>query len=318
MSDKLRVGLVGVGNISGAHMPAWLAMEDIEVVALCDIRPEQMEKYPDIPHFDKSTDMLEQVEMDILDICLPTPYHVDYACMAMEKGINVITEKPISLKKEDVARAFDTAKKNNVNFMVAQCLRWWPEYEMVRRYYESGEYGKLLSAHMWRLGNIPKWSWDNWMQDEKRSGFIPYDLHIHDLDFMVYAFGAPVDYQLRRARRPGQDYLTADYDFGDFFISCESAWYKGGYPFQSGFRFQFENALVTNEKGEGFKVYLGDGTVIKPLDNTAGIVDAVGVPSSNAYANEIRYFADCVKAGVMQDKVKPEQLETVIDILNRF
>jgi predicted amidophosphoribosyltransferase len=44
----LKVGLVGVGGISGAHIPAWLGLEGVELVALCDIRPEQMEKYADI------------------------------------------------------------------------------------------------------------------------------------------------------------------------------------------------------------------------------------------------------------------------------
>lgn len=44
---------------------------------------------------------------------------------------------------------------------------------------------------MHRLSGIPKWSWDDWMRDEKRSGLVPFDLHIHDLDFIVYAFGKP-------------------------------------------------------------------------------------------------------------------------------
>lgn len=43
----LKVALVGVGGISGAHIPAWESMEDTELVAICDIRPERMEKYPD-------------------------------------------------------------------------------------------------------------------------------------------------------------------------------------------------------------------------------------------------------------------------------
>lgn len=42
----LKVGLVGVGGISGAHIPAWEAMEDAELTALCDIRSERMEPYP--------------------------------------------------------------------------------------------------------------------------------------------------------------------------------------------------------------------------------------------------------------------------------
>lgn len=40
----LKVALVGVGGISGAHIPAWEHMKDVELVALCDIRPEMMEK----------------------------------------------------------------------------------------------------------------------------------------------------------------------------------------------------------------------------------------------------------------------------------
>ena len=122
----LKVGLVGVGGISGAHIPCWEQMEDAELVALCDIRPEQMKRYPDKRHYTNLTDMLEKEELDILDICLPTYLHADAAVQAMNKGIHVISEKPISLKKEDVARIYEAAERNHVTFMVAQVLRFWP------------------------------------------------------------------------------------------------------------------------------------------------------------------------------------------------
>ena len=54
---------------------------------------------------------------------------------------------------------------------------------------------------MGRLGAYPAWSWDNWMMDEKRSGLVPHDLHIHDLDFLVYAFGKPEASLKHRAKR---------------------------------------------------------------------------------------------------------------------
>ena len=164
----LKVALVGVGGISGAHIPAWESMDDAELVAICDIRPERMENYPDKRHYTDFDEMLEKEDVDILDICLPTFLHADFAVKAMEKGINVICEKPISLKREDVQRVYSTAKNNNVCFMIAQVLRFWPEYEVVKSIYDSGKYGKLLSASMRRLGGIPKWSWDDWMRDEKR------------------------------------------------------------------------------------------------------------------------------------------------------
>ncbi|MBO5857039.1 MAG: Gfo/Idh/MocA family oxidoreductase [Clostridia bacterium] len=187
----LKVAVVGVGGISGAHIPAWEDIKEVELVALCDIRQERLDQYPKKRHYHDFKEMLEKEEIDILDICLPTYLHADYAIMAMEKGINVICEKPISLKEEDVERVYSTSKKNNVKFMIAQVLRFWPEYELLKEIFDTQKYGKLLSGTMTRLGCYPKWSWDGWMMDEKRSGLTPFDLHIHDLDFMVYAFGAP-------------------------------------------------------------------------------------------------------------------------------
>lgn len=313
----LKVGLVGVGGISGAHIPVWEEMENAELVALCDIRPERMEKYSGKRCYTDFDEMLEKEEFDIIDICLPTYLHADFAVKAMEKGINVITEKPISLKEEDVERVYSTAEKNGVKFMVAQVLRFWPEYVLLKEIYDSKRYGKLLSGTMIRLGGIPKWSWDGWMADEKRSGLVPFDLHIHDLDFMVYAFGMPEVRHQFRSKRPDQDYISLVYDFGEFSINSEASWYAPDYPFAAEFRFQFEDAVVTNEKGK-MTVYLKDNTVIDLSQEAEGDTGSINLPKSNAYANEIIYFADCVLNNKPIDKFKPEELSCVLKILNNL
>lgn len=313
----LKIGLIGVGGISGEHIPVWENMKDAELVALCDIRPEQMERYPDKHCYTDFDEMLENENIDILDICLPTYLHADYAVKAMEKGINVICEKPISLKEEDVERVYSTAERMNVKFMVAQVLRFWPEYELLKEIYDTKKYGKLLSGYMSRLGTCPKWSWDNWMKDPLRSGLVPYDLHVHDLDFMVYAFGQPVSVQSSRSKRPEQDYISATYKFDDFFVTTEAAWYAAPLPFGAGFRFQFEDALVTYENGRCI-IYQNDDNI---LDMSAGATageGSINLPRTNAYANEIHYFAECVRTGDNPDRIKPCELETVIGILNRI
>lgn len=313
----LKVGLIGVGGISGAHIPGWLALDGVELVALCDVRPEQMEKYPDIRHYTDFDDMLANEELDILDICLPTFLHVEYSIKAMEHGINVLCEKPISLNRDDVKRVYEVAQKNNVKFMVAHVIRFWREYEFVKSVYESGKYGKLIMGKMNRLSAFPRWSWDNWMRDESRSGFVPYDLHIHDLDFMVYAFGAPKKIDSRRSKSDIQDYINVTYDFGDFYINAESSWFAGTYPFTAQFRFQFEGAVISNE-GQGLKIYENSGEVLS-LDEAATCdTGDLGLPKSGAYAEEIAYFTDCVKTNKIIDKITPNELETVIDILNNL
>ncbi len=313
----LKIGLVGVGGISGAHIPAWEEMADAELVALCDIRPEKMEKYPNKRHYTDFDEMLANEELDILDICLPTYLHADFAIKAMEKGINVITEKPISLKNEDVERVYSTAEKNNVKFMVAQVLRFWPEYELLKEIYDSKRYGKLLSGTMTRLGGYPKWSWDGWMMDEKRSGLVPFDLHIHDLDFMVYAFGMPKVAHQYRSKLPKQDFVSITYDFGEFSINSEASWYATCYPFTAEFRFQFEDAVVSNENGK-MMIYLKDDEKIDLSQQAEGDTGSINLPKSDAYANEIIYFADCVKNNKPVKKVKPEELDCVLKILNNL
>ncbi len=259
----LKVALVGVGGISGAHIPAWESMADTELVALCDIRPEQMEKYPEKRRYTDFDEMLEKEEIDILDICLPTYLHADFSVKAMEKT-----------------------------------------------------YGNLLSGSMTRLGCRPKWSWDNWMTDKNRSGLVPFDLHIHDLDFMVYAFGKPAKTNAFKSTTETQDYLNTVYQYDGFFITTEASWYASPYPFKAAFRFQFEHAVIAWENGE-MKIYEENGKIWSPISGGDGLdTGNIGLPASDAYANEIRYFTDCVENGSFPDKVKPEELECVLDILN--
>lgn len=313
----LKVGMAGIGGISGAHIPAWEAMEETHLTALCDIRPERLEAYPDKHLYTDFEEMLKGEQLDILDICLPTYLHADYAVRAMERGIHVICEKPVSLKAEDVERVYGAARRNNVKFMVAQVLRFWPEYELLKELYDSGKYGKLLSGSMSRLGGIPKWSWDNWMADEKRSGLVPFDLHIHDLDFLVYAFGKPEDAKVHRAKRTEQDYFNVVYEYPEFFVTTEAAWYAAPYPFTASFRFQFERAILAYEKGQCV-LYEENGTVTDLTEAAEGDTGGINLPRSDAYANEIRYFTECVLENRFPDRVKEEELRRVIEILHRL
>lgn len=313
----LKIGLLGCGGISGAHVPGWQKLPDCEIVAVCDVRQEMMDKYPGPRQYLSFDEMLEKEELDIVDICIPTYLHAEYSIKAMEKGINVLCEKPISLNRSDVERIYACAEKNNVKFMVAQVLRFWPEYEKLKEIYDNRTYGKLLCARMQRLGSTPQWSWEGWMQDESRSGYVPCDLHIHDLDWMVYAFGAPKKHTALRAKRVENgkllhDQIVVNYEFEDFFINAEARWNLAPTPFQAGYRFQFEDAVVIYDGS--MTVYENNGNIVNLADE-ADESGVIGLPQSDAYSNEIEYFKNCVANGTQPDKVKPHELETVLDIV---
>ena len=315
----LKIGILGVGGISGAHINGWLNIPEAKITALCDIRPEQMTDPAEKTGAACYTDfdeMLSSEELDIVDICLPTFLHASHAIKALERGINVLVEKPISLCKDDVDLIYETAQKHYAKFMVAHVIRFWDQYTYLRKLYQEQTYGRLLSGSMSRLGSTPKWSWDNWMTDINRSGLVPYDLHIHDLDFLIYTFCAPKNVIRHEGRSEGQDYIHAVYEYDDFFISAEAAWFKGSSPFAAGYRFQFEHALVTYENNI-LKVYEENGNVLESSPQT-GLENGINLPSSDAYYNEIRYFADCVLNDEPVSILSKEELKTVIDILDSF
>ncbi len=316
----LKVGVIGVGGISAAHISVWLNMKEAELVAICDIVPEKMNKYENVHKYTSFDEMMTNERLDILDICLPTYLHPEYSIKAIDMGVNVICEKPISLHKEDVRRIYDAADRNNVKFMVAQVLRFWPEYEAVKEAFDTGKYGRLLSGSMSRLGNIPKGKWDEWMIDEKRSGLVPYDLHIHDLDFLIYTFGIPTEVRCSRSKGSDSDYLSVLYNFDGFFVTAEAAWDCAPHTFTSGFRFLFEDALLMTENKKLKICRRGHDPIdFSPIaQGESGDKEDLNIIQSNAYANEIYYFVDCVLNDKCPSKVVPEELETVIDIIDNY
>ena len=137
------------------------------------------------------------------------------------------------------------------------------------------------------------------------------------LDFLVYMFGKPQSVTNYRSKREDQDYISATYNYGDFFINCESSWYAGSMPFSAGFRFQFEKAVLVFENNT-LKIYESDGKVFEPFNETKGESGNIGLPKSSAYAEEIKYFANAVLNNQNPDKVSKESLEIVLKLLKNI
>lgn len=255
--------------------------------------------------------MLDKEQPDILDICTPTYLHKQMAVLALNRSINVLLEKPASLQQAEITEIYAAARRNKVQVMTAQVVRFWPEYEYLREVIQSGVYGKVLSGRLDRLTNRPKASIGNWMLDPQRSGLVLFDMHIHDVDYMVSLFGAPEQTDSYRKTTAQQDFLHVIYRYEDFFIETEAAWFDCGYPFRAGFRFQFEHAVI--EFGDELTVYTEDGR--QEVIQAAG---SAGASDPDAFYNEINYFYNCVKDGVQSSRVPQNELETVNDILTNL
>ena len=102
-----RVGIVGCGGIAHVHAQVLEHMEDMELVAFADIRPERAEEFADRlggNAYASLKETLEKEKLDALHICTPHHLHVPMAIEALEKGLDVVMEKPPAISKEQQAQ----------------------------------------------------------------------------------------------------------------------------------------------------------------------------------------------------------------------
>ena len=320
MEIKMKVALVGVGGMGSVHFSVYRNMTDIEFVAACDIRMDMLkEKVGDYPIrlYADMDEMLAAEKPDLVDLCTPTYMHVEQAIKAMEFGCHVLSEKPMALKTEDCETLLAAIKRTGKRYMTAQVVRFMNAYKYLRGVIESGKYGKLESLHMKRVSPTPRWSWDNWFLDEKRSGHVALDMMIHDVDYMQSVFGEPK--AITGVYHPMQgnlsNYAFANYIYEGFVVAIEGGWYNDEkLPFMATFKAVFENGNV---------ILGADGKLLDcnaPVDFDA--VESVGetginISNVDGYAGEIKYFIDCIRSGEPNSLVTDKSARDTIALVER-
>ena len=105
----VKIGIVGAGKIcQGPHMGAYDKIENTKIVAICDMNEQKLEavskRYPDAKLYTDYQEMIDNEELDAVDICTPNNYHSIIAIYALNKGINVICEKPDAINAEEAEK----------------------------------------------------------------------------------------------------------------------------------------------------------------------------------------------------------------------
>ena len=163
-------------------------------------------------------------------------------------------------------------------------------YAEAAKIIRSGAHGKVLSAVFRRIAATPLASWENWLQTEERSGLCPLDLHIHDSDFILYAFGAPKSVTSRGAGfEAGRlDHIISCFDYGDgALIAAEGSWiHADGYGFEMSFNVSMEKATLA----------CGPDLKMRLCERDGGTKE-IEVPPGDGYGLELAHFVDCIATG---------------------
>lgn len=306
----MKIGLIGCGGMGTTHNLALKALSqimDVEVTAIADCRPEYLdraaEKWPGSKKYQTGMDLIEQSDVEVVHICLPSYMHCEHAVAAMKKGIHTFIEKPVCLTKEDGERLLEVQKETGVTVMVGHVIRSFPEYVYLKNSLDHGDFGALKSIVMQRVGGDPCWGYEDWFHDIEKSGSVVLDLHIHDLDFLRYMLGEPDSYQVESTAfdsgMPNQ--IITTYRFKEVKAMAEGVWDRSSsLPFEASFRAAFEEATIVfrSTSNPSIRVYHKDGSVTVPgLEIEYEMEDAsagINITSIGPYYTEIKYFMECI------------------------
>ena len=187
---KFRVGVIGCGRISVMHLTPLKQMQNVEIVACCDIKEDRAraaaKKYGGKVYCSYE-DMLKTEKLDCVHICLPHYLHSAVACAAFEHGVNVLTEKPMDVDLKSAEKAVECAEKNGVLFGVIFQCRYNNSSRLVKSAVDSGKLGKIISVRSTLTWTRPdsyyaesdwKGTWD------KEGGGVVIDQAIHSIDLV--------------------------------------------------------------------------------------------------------------------------------------
>ena len=323
----INVGVIGLGMMGLTHLDVYAKRANVKVVAVADKDPDRLTgksravgnvegqaqgdfDLSQAKAYTEGMDLIKDKDVQMVDICLATPMHVEYAIAALKKGKHVLVEKPLARTAKDAQKLAKAAAKAKGLSMCAMCMRFWPGWTWLKEAIEKQTYGKVYSASFRRMASMPPGAF---YANGELSGGAVLDLHIHDADFVQFLFGTPASVFSRGySKTSGQvDHVVTHYLYdgegGAPVIMAEGTWaMQAPYEFRMQFTVNFDRA-----------------TAVYDLLNSAsplvlyheGRKQTIELEKAMGYDKEIDYFLDCIERGERPSRVTIDDAANAIKLV---
>ncbi|MBN1562394.1 MAG: Gfo/Idh/MocA family oxidoreductase [Anaerolineae bacterium] len=184
--NKLRAAVIGVGSLGRHHARVYREIDATRLVAIADPDEAARARITEdtvTKGYSDCLDMLDQEELDLVSVVVPTEKHCEVASEVIRRGIHVLVEKPLARHPDEGRQLVELAKEYGVTLMVGHIERFNPAIVEVKRRLEKQELGQLIKVHAQRMGPYPV---------RIKDVGVALDLASHDLDIMRYLLDSPV------------------------------------------------------------------------------------------------------------------------------
>ncbi|KAB8127028.1 Gfo/Idh/MocA family oxidoreductase [Gracilibacillus oryzae] len=193
MSNKVKVAIIGCGGIAnGKHMPSLRKLDQVELVAFCDIEVHKAEKAAndygpqEAKVYEDYKSLLEDSEIQVVHVCTPNHVHADITVAALEAGKHVMCEKPMAKTSDEARRMVDAANRTGKKLTIGYNNRFRQDSQYLHQVCERGDLGEVYfaKAHAIRRRAVP--TWGVFLDEEKQGGGPLIDIGTHALDLTLW------------------------------------------------------------------------------------------------------------------------------------
>lgn len=197
MDKKMRFAVIGCGRIAPKHAESIVALEEAELVAVCDIIPEKAQAFADkygAKPYTSYEEMLEKEDLDVVTIATESDLHAPIGIAAAKAGKHVMVEKPMAMTLESADELIRTCHESGVKLAVIHQNRFNKSVKLMRQALEEGRFGNLTHGQA-----TVRWNRDDnyyaqapWRGTKLQDGGVLMNQSIHNIDLLQWTFG-PVE-----------------------------------------------------------------------------------------------------------------------------
>lgn len=193
MAREFKTGIIGCGGIAnGKHMPSLKKLDNVKMVAFCDIVKERAEKaakefgVPDAKVYTDYHEMLKDSEIDVIHVCTPNKSHAPITIASLEAGKHVMCEKPMAKTAADAQAMLDAAKRTGKKLTIGYQNRSTESNLYAKAACQRGDLGEIYfaKAHAIRRRAVP--TWGVFLNEEEQGGGPLIDIGTHALDLTLW------------------------------------------------------------------------------------------------------------------------------------
>ena len=192
-NDMVRIGIIGCGGIAnGKHMPSLKKLNNVEMVAFCDLDIERAEAAKakfgtaDAAVYENYKELLEDKTIDVVHVCTPNRAHSFITVDALEAGKHVMCEKPMAINSAEALKMLEAAKRTGKKLTIGYQNRQNPGAQYLKQEALAGTFGNIYYARAIALRRRAVPTWGVFLNEHEQGGGPLIDIGTHSLDLTLW------------------------------------------------------------------------------------------------------------------------------------